>query len=129
MREAHRRCEAPPAFRTAKRALEDSHDVEDVRAEWPQSAEPDVFGGAEEPGHARSASRPSVSVERPALTISTAMQPGLLRRAGGNESIMARGLLARFCLVVPTSNIGKRSVTGTPCSPSARHPTGATPGH
>ena len=51
-----------------------------------------------------------VTVERPALTILTCIQPDLLRHAKRDALIVGRGLLDRFAIVVPRNTIGERDV-------------------
>lgn len=58
--------------------------------------------------------RPTLRIERPTLTISVPMQPGLLASAHGNAAIKGRGLLDRFTLLAPPSLIGRRNVDAAP---------------
>ena len=46
----------------------------------------------------------------PTLTIALAIQHGVLGGLGLNRKFVERGLLARFCYVFPTSNVGYRDV-------------------
>lgn len=52
----------------------------------------------------------AVRVERPALTIVTCMQPGLLEKAGADEIMVGRGLLDRFAFVCPPDLRGRRNM-------------------
>lgn len=51
-----------------------------------------------------------VTVDRPALTIVTCIQPDLLRHARRDALVVGRGLLDRFAVVVPRNTIGERDV-------------------
>jgi putative DNA primase/helicase len=49
-------------------------------------------------------------LDRPALTIGLAIQPGILKETGKNKGFRDSGLLARFLYAVPRSNVGTRDV-------------------
>jgi replicative DNA helicase len=51
-----------------------------------------------------------IRIERPALTIVTALQPGLLEEARANKKINTRGLFERFAFIVPRNLIGVRDM-------------------
>jgi hypothetical protein len=53
-------------------------------------------------------------IERPALTLSLAVQPAVLREIVHREGFRGRGLLARFMFVLPTSFVGSRKVGAAP---------------
>ncbi len=54
--------------------------------------------------------RPQVRIERAALTIVVTGQPDILRRVPDKELLRARGLIARFLIIVPKSLVGLRTV-------------------
>ena len=58
--------------------------------------------------------RPSEYVEKPALTIGLAIQPGLLSGLSMTPGLRERGLLARFLYSLPKSNIGYRLIETPP---------------
>ena len=66
-------------------------------------------------GHAGTAVRidrkigPSVSLNRPALTIGLSPQPSVLQSLTAHEGFRSRGLLARFLYALPPSRLGYRS--------------------
>ena len=56
----------------------------------------------------------SVRVERPALTVATCLQPGLLEKAGADDLMVGRGLLDRFAFVCPPNLVGRRDMNPPP---------------
>lgn len=61
-------------------------------------------------------SRPSVRVERPALTCAYVIQPAVIRGLAGAPAFRGRGLLARFLYAAPRSWIGEREIAPAPVS-------------
>jgi hypothetical protein len=53
-------------------------------------------------------------IERPALTVAVAFQPGILPKIAVGEGFRARGLLARFLFAVPHSFVGYRQIGAAP---------------
>lgn len=49
-------------------------------------------------------------IDRPALTVGLAIQPGTMAELAGSKRFRDSGLLARFLVVMPASNLGKRDV-------------------
>jgi len=64
--------------------------------------------------------RPSEIVDKPALTIGVAFQPGILPKIAMREGFRSRGLLARFLFSVPRSYVGKRKVGAPPVNNETR---------
>ncbi len=60
--------------------------------------------------------RPSIRVERPALTCAYAMQPAVIEGLAENTAFRGRGLLARFLYAAPRSWIGEREIAPKPVS-------------
>ena len=58
--------------------------------------------------------RERVYVDRPALTLGLAVQPDVLRSLASKRVLRERGLLARFLVAVPPSNLGYRTVDTPP---------------
>jgi replicative DNA helicase len=56
-------------------------------------------------------------IERPALTVAVAFQPGILPKIAASEGFRARGLLARFLFAVPHSFVGYRQIGAAPIPP------------
>jgi hypothetical protein len=65
-------------------------------------------------------SRPSIRVERPALTCAYAMQPVVIKGLAGNAAFRGRGLLGRFLYAAPQSWIGRREIAPVPVTPGIR---------
>ena len=65
-------------------------------------------------------SRPSIRVERPALTCAYAMQPAVIEGLADNAAFRGRGLLARFLYAAPQSWIGWREIAPAPVSAAIR---------
>lgn len=65
-------------------------------------------------------SRPSVRVERPAITIAVAVQPDVVASIFKNTAFRERGLLGRFLYVWPQSMLGRRNVNPAAIPPVAR---------
>ena len=53
-------------------------------------------------------------IDRPALTVGVAFQPGILPKIAQREGFRARGLLARFLFSVPRSYVGRRDIGAPP---------------
>lgn len=49
-------------------------------------------------------------IDRPALTIGLAIQPGTMAELAGSKRFRDSGLLARFLVAMPASNLGRRDV-------------------
>jgi replicative DNA helicase len=64
--------------------------------------------------------RERVYVDRPALTLGLAVQPDVLRSLASKRRLRERGLLARFLVAVPPSNLGFRRVDAPPVSQEIR---------
>jgi hypothetical protein len=64
-------------------------------------------------------SRPSIQVERPALTCAFAMQPAVIRGLADKPSFRGRGLLGRFLYAAPRSWIGDRQIGAPPVAEEA----------
>lgn len=64
--------------------------------------------------------RERVYVDRPALTLGLAVQPDVLNTLAAKRVLRERGLLARFLVAVPKSNLGYRKVDAPPVSPEVR---------
>src|SRR5262249_17519221 len=58
--------------------------------------------------------RPSEHVERPALALTFAVQPSVLRDQGRKRAMRGRGLLARFWYFVPQTMLGRRELDPPP---------------
>jgi hypothetical protein len=58
--------------------------------------------------------RARVHVRRPALTLGLAVQPDVLRMLAARRLVRERGLLARFLVAMPASNIGRRTIAPPP---------------
>jgi hypothetical protein len=58
--------------------------------------------------------RRRVRVRRPALTLGLAVQPDVLAMLAEKRAVRERGLLARFILAMPPSNIGHRAIAPAP---------------
>lgn len=58
--------------------------------------------------------RPSEIVRNPALTIALTAQPVLLHGLLSRPGFRGRGLLARFCWVMPESRVGRRAISEQP---------------
>jgi hypothetical protein len=71
----------------------------------------DVFlqGHAGSPVRVDRGSRPSVFLQRPALTVGISPQPDVLRGLTTKPGFRGRGLLARFLYALPTSTLGYRT--------------------
>lgn len=65
-------------------------------------------------------SRPSVRVERPALTCAYAMQPAVMAGIADQTAFRGRGLLARFLYAAPRSWIGERQIAPAPMTDGTR---------
>lgn len=65
--------------------------------------------------------RPSLSIERPALTCAYAIQPEVIRGIGSQPAFRGRGLLARFLYAAPRSRIGEREVGSRPVPDDIRN--------
>ena len=65
-------------------------------------------------------SRPSVRVERPALTCGYAVQPNVIEGLGNNVAFRGRGLVARFLYGIPLSWVGSREIAPPPVSDAIR---------
>lgn len=61
----------------------------------------------------------SVFVPRPCISLCLAIQPDIVADLAGSNQFRASGLMARFCYVIPVSNVGRRDVR-------ARHPIPST---
>ncbi|MCA9259505.1 MAG: DUF3987 domain-containing protein, partial [Planctomycetales bacterium] len=55
-------------------------------------------------------SRPTVRVERPAITCAYTIQPDVIRGLAGQNAFRGRGLLGRFLYCFPPSWIGRRTI-------------------
>jgi hypothetical protein len=64
--------------------------------------------------------RPPEFVQHPALTVGLAVQPYVLARAGTNQDMSERGLLARFLYAVPPGNVGYRNMEPAPMPDAVR---------
>jgi 5S rRNA maturation endonuclease (ribonuclease M5) len=53
-------------------------------------------------------------IDRPALTVAVAFQPGILPKIAAGEGFRARGLIARFLFSVPHSFVGYREIGAAP---------------
>jgi putative DNA primase/helicase len=62
-------------------------------------------------------SRPSLRVERPALTCAYAIQPAVVDELAANAAFRGRGLLARFLYAIPRSQLGERQIAPPPVMP------------
>lgn len=62
--------------------------------------------------------REDVSVMAPALTIGVTLQPEVLRAIGSEPSMRGRGLLGRFCFIIPRSPVGERAYRSAPVADS-----------
>ncbi len=60
------------------------------------------------------ASKPSVIIDSPALSLGLAVQPSVLAGLNSNPEFKGRGLLARFLFTMPPSNIGRRKLENLP---------------
>jgi replicative DNA helicase len=58
--------------------------------------------------------RDRVHVRRPALTLGLAVQPDVLETLARKKALRDRGLLARFLVAVPSSNVGFRQIAAPP---------------
>lgn len=58
--------------------------------------------------------RPRVHVRRPSLTLGLAVQPDVLAMLARKKNLRERGVLARFLVAVPASNIGYRQIAPPP---------------
>jgi replicative DNA helicase len=58
--------------------------------------------------------RKRVHVRRPALTLGLAVQPDVLHALSAKRAVRERGLLARFLVAVPASNVGYRAIASPP---------------
>lgn len=58
--------------------------------------------------------RSRVQVRRPALTLGLAVQPDVLEMLARKKALRERGLLARFLVAVPPSNVGFRQIATEP---------------
>jgi hypothetical protein len=65
-------------------------------------------------------SRPSIRIERTALTCAYAMQPQVIEGLAENSAFRGRGLLARFLYAAPRSWIGERAIAPEPVSEQTR---------
>ena len=76
----------------------------------------DVFlqGYSGDPLRVDRGSRPSLFVEKPALSMVLSPQPEVLRSIGEKKSFRGRGLLARFWYFIPISNLGYRTLETEP---------------
>src|SRR3954454_18538968 len=61
--------------------------------------------------------RPAELIDRPALTIVQAVQPGVLEATVRNRRFRETGMLARFLYSLPESNLGRREI-GAPSVPA-----------
>lgn len=59
-------------------------------------------------------SRPSVYMQRPALTLGLSPQPEVLRGLSDHQEFRGRGLLARFLFALPQSTLGYRTLNTAP---------------
>ena len=65
------------------------------------------------------ATRPALSVRKPALTTMLTAQPDLLRRIKCVDELRERGLLARFTFILPSPMVGHRTFDNIPMDPLA----------
>lgn len=71
-------------------------------------------GHAGDPVRAHRVGRPSVSIDRPAVSVALSVQPQAVRSLWQNEDAAGRGLLARFAVIAPPDRIGSRDVRPPP---------------
>jgi hypothetical protein len=65
--------------------------------------------------------RPRVHVRKPALTLGLAVQPDVLHSLIAKRAVRERGLLARFLVAVPSSNVGYRTIAPPPVPERVAH--------
>jgi hypothetical protein len=71
-------------------------------------------------------SRPPIFLRHPLLTVGLSPQPDVLRGLARKPGFRGRGLLARFCYLMPRSNLGYRSHDAAPIPPALRQSYGET---
>lgn len=59
-------------------------------------------------------SRPSIQIEKAALTLAFAIQPSVIQQLASNQIFRGRGLVARFAFSSPKSWVGFREVAASP---------------
>lgn len=64
--------------------------------------------------------RPSVSIDKPALTIGLAVQPGVIKGLTNKVSLRERGLIGRFLFSMPPSPVGYRKIDPKPVNPATK---------
>lgn len=83
------------------------------------SIEPLLKGHSGDPLHVDRIGRPSTYVPHPALSMTLAVQPEVLRMLATKKELRGRGLLARVAYSVPQPRVGMRDVRRAVCVPAA----------